>query len=535
MFFSFRQPRRQLLAEPFPESWLLVLHRNVFPSRLLLEPEQAKFRDTVRILVAEKTWVGCAGFQITDEVRVTIAAQACLLLLGFEAYYFDQVTSILVYPGRFLAGDPSDLTDGSEHRLGEAHPDGPVVLSWWDACWDGRRHGNRNLVIHEFAHQLAALGDPLVGRPPLDDPDLERSWQDVMEAEFARLTRDVEYDRPTLLDPYGASNRAEFFAVASECFFQQPVALRRDHPPLYQILAEFYRQNPAARRTPEEEDRAEAERAEAEYTAHALEECNAALRSSPDSREAYSRRAAIYANQGEYDQAIADSSEVIRLAPHDDSAYYERGAIYRSQGCLDLAIADFSTAIRLCPGYAWAYYERAVAHAEKGDLDQAVSDLTRAVRADPNHDRAYDERGRVYHDQGEYKKAVADFTRAIRLCPRCADYFSNRASSLIPLGEYDRAITDCDRALELDPDVPEPYKHRGVARHHKGDYEQAIADCTEAIRLDPEDAEAFRARGDAYAADGQEDEARKDHARADELISRRTGAATAPAEDGPRE
>jgi Mlc titration factor MtfA (ptsG expression regulator)/Tfp pilus assembly protein PilF len=535
MFFPFRQPRRQLLAEPFPEPWLLVLQRNVFLSRLLSEPEQAKLRDTVRIFVAEKNWVGCGGFQITDEVRVTIAAQACLLLLGFEDYYFDQVTSILVYPGGYLAGDPSDLTGGSEHRWGEAHPDGPVVLSWWAACWYGRRHGDRNLVIHEFAHQLAALGDPTVGRPPLDDPDLERRWQEVMKAEFARLSRDVDYDRPTLLDSYGASNRAEFFAVASEYFFQQPVALRRDHPTLYQILAEFYRQNPAERRTPEEEDAADAERAEAEYTAHALEECNAAIRSSPDSSEAYSRRADIYSSQGEYDQAIADSSAVIRLAPDDASAYRDRGAIYRSQGCLDLAIADFSTAIRLCPGYAWAFYERAVAHAEKGDLDQAVSDLTRAVRADPNNDRAYDERGRVYHDQGVYKKAVADFTRAIRLCPRRADYFSNRASSLIPLGEYDRAIADCDRALELDSGIPEPYKHRGVARHHKGEYEQAIADCTEAIRLDPEYAEAFRARGDAYLADGQVDEAQKDYARADELISRRKSAATGSAEDGPRE
>jgi Mlc titration factor MtfA (ptsG expression regulator)/Flp pilus assembly protein TadD len=495
----------------------------VFLYRLLSDAEQAKLRDAVKVFVAEKHWEGCGGFRVTDETRVTIAAQACLLLLGLGDYYFDEVQSVLVYPGGYLAGDPSGLPDRVAHLLGEAHPGGPVVLSWWDACWDGRRPGPRNLVIHEFAHQLAALGDPAAGTPPMADPDLARRWEEVTEAEFERLVEDAGYDRPTLLDPYGASNRAEFFAVATECFFQQPVSLRRQHPQLYQVLAEWYRQDPAGRRAPDEGDVADAGRAEEEYDRHALAECDVAIRLRPDYGDAYSNRAAIYCSQGKYDRAVADYSAVIRLAPDDAQAYCDRGAAYRAQGHPELAIADYSAALRLCPGYAWAYFERGAAHAEKGDLTRAAADLTRAVRADPKNDAAYNYRGVVYHDQGKYEKAVADFTRAIRLCPRWAAYHGNRARSLIALGEYDRAIDNCCQASELDPGMPEPHKHRGVAHKQKGEYEEAIAACAEAIRLDPDYPEAFRARGDAYAADGQEGQAQKDYAKADELDSRLKG------------
>lgn len=526
MSFSFRKKRPQLLAGPFPEPWLPYLQENVFLYRLLSEPEQEKLRDTLRIFVAEKYWEGCGGLQITDEIRVTIAAQACLLLLGFDDYCFDELKTVLVYPGGYLADDSSEHTNRVSHRAGESHQGGPVVLSWWDSRWYGRQFGPRNLVIHEFAHQLAARGEPDAGMPPIDDPDLEHRWLVVMTAERARLAEDADYGRSTLLDPYGATDAAEFFAVATECFFQQPVPLRDQHPSLYQVLLEWYHQDPANRRTPDENEVADAERAQREHNLHIIAECTAALHFRPESTDAYSVRAGLYCEQGEYDKAIADYHAVIRLGPANPETYCERGTAYRAIGRLDLAIADFSTAIRLCPDYSWAFYERAVAHAGNGDLDQALADLGRAIHADPKNDAAYHQRGLVYHDQGKYQKAVADFTKAIELWPRWATAYSDRALSLIAMGEYHQAIADCGEAIKLDSSLPEPYKHRGVAHTHNRDFEEALVDLTEAIRLDPEYIEALHARGDAYAASGRKHEAQMDYTRAEQLVSQTKGGST---------
>src|SRR5262249_53756534 len=255
MLFSWLKGRRRRkpLARPSPGDWLGHLERNVAPYRFLGPAEQAKLRDDLRVFIAEKNWEGCGGLRLTDEIKVTVAAHACLLVLGREHDYFARVKSVLVYPaGYAVPGVPDRYglvhEDGS-WRLGEAHYRGPVVLSWDDTLSDARhpRRG-RNLVYHEFAHQLDMLNGAGDGTPLLEGPEQLRRWRGVMTAEHRRLVEAVEYGEATLLDPYGATNPAEFFAVATECFFDRPAALRRHHPELYDVLRDYYRQDPAARR-----------------------------------------------------------------------------------------------------------------------------------------------------------------------------------------------------------------------------------------------------------------------------------------------
>jgi Mlc titration factor MtfA (ptsG expression regulator) len=255
MLFSWlkRRRRRKILAEPFPAEWLHFLHKNVAHYRVLTEAEQAKLRDDLRIFIAEKNWEGCGGLKITDEIKVTIAAQACLLVLGMEHDYYPRVPSILVYPRGYRAPAAPDgatgiIDEGDEARLGEAWYRGPVVLSWADTVADGRHPGRgRNLVFHEFAHQLDMQDGQIDGTPLLGNREQYRRWQQVMTAEYDRLVRQSERGQATLLDEYGASSEGEFFAVATECFFDQPAALRARHPQLYAVLRDYYRQDPAAR------------------------------------------------------------------------------------------------------------------------------------------------------------------------------------------------------------------------------------------------------------------------------------------------
>ena len=241
-----RRRREQIMATPFAEAWLEYLHANVRQYRLLEPQEQVRLRQRVQVFVAEKTWVGCGGLTIDDEMKVTIAAQACLLVLGIEyEYHYDQIQSVLVYPGTYL--HPPGIRDGFTHEgypvYGESWHRGPIILSWKNTKGLADEDGG-NLVFHEFAHHLDDLDGDMDGTPPLEHGQ-ERRWDRVVDEEYHRLVRASRLGRATLLNQYGASSRAEFFAVATECFFERPVALRERHPELYDILRDFYRQDPA--------------------------------------------------------------------------------------------------------------------------------------------------------------------------------------------------------------------------------------------------------------------------------------------------
>ncbi|MGE0607445.1 MAG: zinc-dependent peptidase [Pirellulales bacterium] len=253
MIFSWlrNRRRRQRRAAPFPSEWQRILAENVRLYALLTAEDQEKLRERIKIFVPEKKWVGCADQPINDEVQVTIAAQACLLLLGVEeSYCFDDLLSILVYPNTYTQPPKMRqhqlVVEEQVATLGEAWKRGPIVLTWAEALRGGRQpHDGHLLVIHEFAHHVDGLDGDMDGTPPLRTSPEYHRWDHVVRVEYNRLVRQTQQGRATLLDQYGASSRAEFFAVASECFFGRPLELRQQHTDLYEILQNLYRQDPA--------------------------------------------------------------------------------------------------------------------------------------------------------------------------------------------------------------------------------------------------------------------------------------------------
>lgn len=253
MIFSWLKKRRRqrILSEPVPASWLEVLETRLAPYRSFSEEQRARLADDLRIFIAEKDWEGCRGFELTDEIRVTVAAHACRMTLGLDIDYFRQVQSILIYPAGFRTPQqvsvlPGLALEGKSDVLGQAMYRGPVLLSWKEVLDDIDNAGSgKNLIYHEFAHKLDMLNGDADGVPPIDDADLLQRWLEMLPAELSRLRRAANSGRRTLLDPYGAENEAEFFAVASECFFDAPEKMQAQHAPLFGILTEIYRGVPA--------------------------------------------------------------------------------------------------------------------------------------------------------------------------------------------------------------------------------------------------------------------------------------------------
>ncbi len=244
--------RRKILAQNFPTEWEAWLPTHCRQFSRLSPAFQQRLRNDVQILVAEKHWEGCNGLVVTPEMQVTIAAQAALMGLGFPAVPFDRLLSILIYPETFIAKRMTRMTDGAwlksnEPRLGEAWYQGPVILVWREIreqYLEGPT--GRNVVIHESAHLLDMEDHDVNGMPAMENGEQYRNWMEVTEAEFDRLQRQVRFGRKTVIDSYGATSRAEFFAVASEAFFEDPLRLREDVPRLYEVLKVYYKQDPAA-------------------------------------------------------------------------------------------------------------------------------------------------------------------------------------------------------------------------------------------------------------------------------------------------
>ena len=244
-----QEARRQILEQPFPEHWQSIVQRLPF-FRSLDERGQDRIRDDLRVLIEEKNWEGCGGLELTDEIRVTIAAQASLLLLNIEHEYYKDVRSILVYPSAYKTAPSRDavgVVREGQANLGEAWHRGPVVLSW-----DATLHGaldpkdGHNLVLHEFAHKLDMLDGLADGTPPMESSDQLAQWVRTMSKEFQKLRDAAESGRATVMDIYGATNPAEFFAVATECFFEKARKLKQRHPTVYECLKDYYHQDPAS-------------------------------------------------------------------------------------------------------------------------------------------------------------------------------------------------------------------------------------------------------------------------------------------------
>jgi len=255
MIFSWfrKRRRRKLLAKPFPHDWHAVLERNVQHYGRLDSHEQLKLCDDLRILVAEKTWIGIDDLIVTDEMKVTVAAQASLLLLHIDHDYFARTDEIILHPTSYQTaqryGRAGMIVDASPDVLGQAYYRGPVVLSWASALAGGRDEDDgRNLVLHEFAHKLDMADDSSDGTPVLNNRGQYKKWVEVMTQAFNQLCDRTDRRKATLLDKYGSTNEAEFFACVTECFFEKPKKLREKHRDLYDVLREYYKQDPESRR-----------------------------------------------------------------------------------------------------------------------------------------------------------------------------------------------------------------------------------------------------------------------------------------------
>ena len=250
MALTRRGRRRKALAQPFPEAWRDLLADNVAHWRTLSGHERERLEGLIRLLLVDKLWEASQGFKLTDEIRVVISAMAGLLILGLDYDYYHRVTSIIVSPTTVVLEGDRHLgggvyTDEPEAIIGEARSDGPVLIAWDSARAQARDPDDgRNVVYHEFAHKLDMLGGSVDGTPPLESHAEYERWIRVCNAEFAALRDGTGGD---LLDPYGAENTGEFFAVVTEVFFDTPVELERDKPELYAVFRDFYRQDPAAR------------------------------------------------------------------------------------------------------------------------------------------------------------------------------------------------------------------------------------------------------------------------------------------------
>jgi len=257
MFRWFRnRRRRKMLQNPFPMAWRDIMQEMVTHYSYLDLAEQNRLEQLVQLFIAEKKFEGCGGLELTDEIKVVVAAHACLLVLGLPDFQYLQLDSVLIYPATVIlppsrlsvfAGTPMIVPD-QQAILGQASLRGPVILVW-DAVQRGARHPEQghNVVYHEFAHILDMRDGTADGTPELQNRKLFRSWVEICTKEFFRLKKEVENGHKTFLDPYGAVHEAEFFAVATELFFDRPLRMEREHPDLYMVLSAYYRQDTAAR------------------------------------------------------------------------------------------------------------------------------------------------------------------------------------------------------------------------------------------------------------------------------------------------
>jgi len=243
--------RNQIKARPLPNEWLKIIRIRVAFFVRLAAADQSELLDHAQIFLAEKRFEGCAGLEITDEIRVTIAAQACLLLLHRKTDYFPRLLTILVYPSTYMVDEQRHVEgpiweDAKTARLGETGRQMGTLVLAWDAVKAGAADPSdgKNVVLHEFAHQLDFENDAADGAPILATREQQLTWREVMRTEFASLRAADETGIPTLLDTYGATNPAEFFAVSTEAFFERPRMLRAHHPKLYAELQRYFQQDP---------------------------------------------------------------------------------------------------------------------------------------------------------------------------------------------------------------------------------------------------------------------------------------------------
>ena len=237
---------------PVPALWRSLLHSRVPLTGRLTPAQRERLLLKMQHLIQGCRWEGCGGLRLTEEMLVVIAAHACLLVLEQPGEPYPSLRNILVYPGTFrprrFSWTPSaDPETQEEPSLGESWKQGVVILAWDSAEAGARDPGDGdNVVLHEFAHQLDATSGQFDGTPRLPDATALAFWTTMLDVNFEQLVSEAESGTLGVLDHYGATNRAEFFAVATEAFFERPTELQQERPALYEALRRYYGQGPAA-------------------------------------------------------------------------------------------------------------------------------------------------------------------------------------------------------------------------------------------------------------------------------------------------
>ena len=250
----FGTKRRRLLRERrragFRPEWRAIVERRLPHWSYLTDEERERLEQLTSTLMFDTRWEAANGFELTDEIQVVIASQAALLILGLPDDSYRNIRSILVHPTTLVLNGEHSQVPGLASRepvpiVGLAEHRGPVLIVWDTALHDARHPGTgHNVVFHEFAHQLDMLDGTVDGTPPLATQEQFARWVEVCTQVYDQV---VDGTAGRTLDPYAGINPGEFFAVVTEAFFDRPAALRSEHRDLYEVLSEFYRQDPAAR------------------------------------------------------------------------------------------------------------------------------------------------------------------------------------------------------------------------------------------------------------------------------------------------
>jgi Mlc titration factor MtfA (ptsG expression regulator) len=247
---------KKAIAAPFPDEWVAILERNIAIYRNLPMPLRLQLRSLIKQFLHQKDFSGSGGLEITDEIRVTIAAEACMLLVNRKTNVYPSLRYIIVYPSAFVVdrsqgGADGVVSEGRKGLLGESWSNGKVILAW-----DNVLHGSsnfvdgQNVVLHEFAHQLDSESGSTNGAPILAGANCLRTWASTLSEEFEELQHDAWRGKRSLIDHYGATNPAEFFAVATETFFEKPAQMAKHHTELFEVMKAYYRIDPREWSTP---------------------------------------------------------------------------------------------------------------------------------------------------------------------------------------------------------------------------------------------------------------------------------------------
>ncbi|MBD2540857.1 M90 family metallopeptidase [Coleofasciculus sp. FACHB-SPT36] len=245
-----KRRRNRLQQRPFLPLWNAIVENNLPVYLFLCPAERKRLQGHIQVFLAEKQFIGCGGLAVTEEMKVIIAAVACLLLLNQRETYFPKLRSILVYPSTYFVNETAYtgnyiVEERRVARLGESWTNDQLVLSWEQVKQDTSNwRDGHNVVLHEFAHQLDQEDGKAEGVPILQRDSDYDLWAKVMTEEYQQLCNDIQRGVQTVMNSYGATNPAEFFAVATETFFEKPRQLLKQHPALYDQLQRYYQLDP---------------------------------------------------------------------------------------------------------------------------------------------------------------------------------------------------------------------------------------------------------------------------------------------------